>query len=297
MKLLISGSQGQVGSEVLRLAQKNNIETVAYSRQQLDITDKKAVFSAVTMQQPDFIINCSAYTAVDKAESESETAFTINEIGAANLADIAAQQHCTLIHISTDYVFDGALKRPYTEQDTPAPINIYGLSKWKGELAIRSHCPEHIILRTSAVFGVQGHNIVKTICRLATEKDTIRMVADQYTCPTAAFDIAAAIFAIITQLYNEKSLHTQHHRYGTYHYCGTDITSWYDFANVLLDIARQYQALKIQSIEPISAADYLTPAKRPLYSALDCDKIYKLFGITQASWVESLKIVLAALLQ
>jgi dTDP-4-dehydrorhamnose reductase len=301
MKLLITGSHGQVGSEVTQLASKNGIQVAGLSHQELDITQYEEVLLAVEKNAPDYIINCAAYTAVDKAESESETAFAVNYIGSENLAKACAYYHLSLLHISTDYVFDGTLKRPYSEIDQPAPINIYGLSKWKGEEAIRDHCPQHIILRTSGVFGMQGHNIVKIFLRLAKEQEVMRVVADQYTCPTPAADIAEVILSIVQQTLPQTMAHSIKSNseknssdglFGTFHYCGAEITSWHEFATELVNIAEQYHSLKVKNIEAIQMSDYPTPAKRPAYSVLDCKKLLSTFGLSQRSWKSGLELVL-----
>ncbi|HZW70843.1 MAG TPA: dTDP-4-dehydrorhamnose reductase [Hanamia sp.] len=274
MKLLITGGNGQVAWEIIRFAVAQNYVVLAPPHQELDITNTQQVNTAIAQFKPQFVINTAAYTQVDKAETEIDRAYAVNRDGAGILACACKETQIPLLHLSTDYVFDGKQKKPYHENDPVAPLNVYGLSKWEGEEAVRKHCPQHIILRVSSVFGVHGHNFVKIILRLAKEKDSLRIVADQITCPTPAAAIAQTVLKIISAP-----------QWGTYHYCGDEVVSWYDFARAIVH----------KEIMPITTAEYPTPARRPAYSVLDCHKLLTTFGIEQPSWRQELREVLDVL--
>lgn len=275
MRILLVGAQGQVGSAISRVFA--NTDLVALAKQELDITEPHSINAVCSIYQPKLIINAAAYTSVDKAESESESAFNINHEGALNLAKTCHALQIPLIHLSTDYVFDGTKNNPYHEEDIPNPNGVYALSKWQGEEAIRVTCPQHIILRVSWVFGREGHNFVKTILKLAQTRDTLNIVADQYGAPTYADDIARALLDITQQLSVNPC-------WGTYHFCNLPATTWYEFACAIVGIARSYTTLKVTQINPILTKDYPTPAKRPSNSRLACDKIRDVFHVTCADW-------------
>src|SRR3990167_4365122 len=226
MRIFITGGNGQVAYEIVHLAQQKKHRILAPSRDVLDITDSKAVTRAVQEFHPDVVINAAAYTRVDQAEKEQAEAYAVNCEGAKNLAIVCAEIERPLLHLSTDYVFDGKKTHPYLETDPIAPVNLYGDSKWQGEEAIREQCEQHIILRTSAVFGSHGVNFVKTILRLASEREELRIVADQITCPTPASAIAETLLKLAT-----------FSRWGTYHYCGSPAVSWYDFEKKIIQLA------------------------------------------------------------
>lgn len=280
--ILITGSQGQLASELQRLAHQQPL--IALSHQQLDITDLSAVQQACETYQPEVIINTAAYTKVDLAEQNGEQAYAVNCLGAKNLAITAQQLQIPLIHISTDYVFDGTKNSPYLETDETSPINKYGLTKWQGEQAIREHYSNHIILRVSSVFSDYGQNFVKTILRLAQEKETIRIVSDQTMCPTSAHSIATTILKIMSQASR-----------GTFHYCGLEPTTWYDFAKLIIQYAKEHMPLRVKEIQPITTAEYPTAAKRPVYSVLDCTQFENNFKINRPRWQTGLKDVIQAL--
>ncbi len=280
-KILITGAQGQLAYELEQLAQHS---VIALTRAQLDITQYDAVQKAVDTYQPDVVINTAAYTKVDAAEHNSEQAYAVNCLGAKNIALACEKNQIPLLHLSTDYIFDGSKNTPYLETDPASPINIYGKTKWQGEEAVRSHCEKHIILRVSAVFGQHGQNFVKTILRLAQEKETLRVVADQTMCPTPARAIAEALFTIITMP-----------RWGTYHYCGLPAVTWYDFAKRIVQLAKEQMPLHIKELEPITTADFPTAAKRPACSVLDCTQFEKNFGPIRPHWELGLKNVITTL--
>ena len=291
MKLLVIGAQGQVGSE-LCLQNSSEFKIVGMGRNELDVTDKKQVNGAIEKQKPDFVINASAYTAVDKAEEEADLAYAVNSEGPKNLARSCVDKNIPLIHISTDYVFDGNATTPYKEEDTTKPANIYGKSKLSGEEAVRDICPQHIILRTSWVFGRYGNNFVKTMLRLGQERDELSVVCDQEGCPTAAHHIAEAIIKVCQVLNKTEN---QDNLWGTYHFSGAPMTNWYAFAQVIFDVAVGY-GLKSPDLNAIPTSDYPTPAKRPRYTVLDSSKIERKFCISSPDWHKALNLVVSTAL-
>jgi dTDP-4-dehydrorhamnose reductase len=284
MKVLITGAKGQLGQELVRLGQQADFEIHSLSRQQLDITNKNQIQQIFKRISPSMVINAAAYTQVDRAENESDLAYAVNKNGPAYLARYCADNHLTLIHISTDYVFDGTKGRPYQESDPIAPLGVYGQSKAQGETAIRSILPKHIIIRTSWLYGVYGNNFVKTILKLAAEKTALRVVADQFGSPTSAADLAKAALMIVRKISaNEK------YDWGTYHYCSKGITTWHGLAEKVIELAAPYATLQAQQLEAITTAEWPTAAKRPPYSVLDCTRLERQFGIVPAPWQQSLK--------
>ena len=284
MKILIAGKNGQVGRCLVDLLEaQNELTFLALGREELDITDPIQVDKIVSEFQPNIIINAAAYTAVDKAEQESELANAINKDGPQNLAHAANKVNAAIIHISTDYVFDGDNTESYTESDVTAPQGEYGRSKLAGEQAVVQVCPKHIILRTAWVFGEHGNNFVKTMLRLAKTRESLGVVADQFGGPTYAGDIANAIITISKQIARDS------HAYGIYHFCGFPHVNWHTFAEKIFEIALE-QNVHVQPIQvnPITTLDYPTPAKRPANSRLNCDKIHNEFGIKQSDWQAAL---------
>ncbi len=290
MRVLITGAQGQVGQELM-LSEPPSWEVHGLGSSDLDISDAAQVMASVQTLKPQLIINAAAYTAVDKAESDSERAHAVNHLGAENLAKAANSLRCPLLHISTDYVFSGEHTHPYTEQDTPSPSSVYGASKWLGEQAIHAFCPEHIILRTSWVFGLHGQNFVKTMLRLAQDRDALSIVSDQVGGPTSARSIAQALWLIAQHYKNNGTC-----AWGTYHFSGAPTCSWYDFATEIFIQAAELQLIaKAPSLRPITTSDYPTPAKRPAYSVLDNTKLGEQLKIAQSDWKNELNIMLRAL--
>lgn len=290
MRVLITGARGQVGQELM-LSAPHDWQVSGFGSSELDISDAQQVRAVLQSLQPQLIINAAAYTAVDKAETDSQRAHAVNHLGAENLAKAAQQVDCPLLHISTDYIFAGQHAKPYTEEDVPAPSSVYGASKWLGEQAITSCCKRHIILRTSWVFGLHGNNFVKTMLRLGQERDTLSIVSDQVGGPTSARSIAHALWQIAEQYKNSGNS-----IWGTYHFSGAPTCSWYDFAN---EIFTQASALKLiercPTLKPINTSDYPTPAQRPAYSVLDNSKISQQLKIAQSDWKNELNIMLRAL--
>ncbi len=291
MRILITGADGQLGRELINQGQLKGFSVQAPSEDDMDITDLEKIDRCMAFHQPEVVINAAAYTQVDKAESEAALAFAVNTTGSANLARMCAKNKTPLVHISTDYVFDGQKGTSYLETDTISPVGVYGRSKAEGEIEIRSHLKEHIILRTSWLYGIHGHNFAKTILKLATTKPKIRVVADQYGSPTNAADLAQTILIISDRMQFNNDVD-----WGTYHYCGQGVISWYNFAEKIVGLARLYADVKTTRIEPITTADYPTRALRPIYSALDCSRIQKHFGINPKPWQKSLEITIKELL-
>jgi len=291
VKVFITGAQGQVGKELVLTASAAGLEVCAATRADLDITQINKVEEYILSQQPDVVINAAAYTAVDRAEQDSAMAYAINHRGAENLAVICAQQNILLLHISTDYVFDGTKTEPYNEDDPVFPLGVYGKSKWQGEQAIREHLKNHIILRVAWVFGTQGTNFVKTMLRLAKDREVLNVVADQYGGPSPAKDISQVIINLVKQYNKTKTL-----SWGTYHYCGSPKTTWHAFAKEIFKQAYQIGLLdKEIQVNPISTNEYPTAAQRPKNSMLNCSRLNDTFGIEMPNWRVSLKQVLIEL--
>ena len=284
MKLLLFGANGQVGSEIVKQAQAAGIDLVACSRAQVDITKQQSVADIITLEQPSIVINAAAYTAVDQAENDQESAYAVNAMAPGYIASACAEAGIPLLHISTDYVFDGNKDAPYIEADAVQPLNCYGRSKLEGENVIRERLDQHIILRTSWVFGAAGNNFVKTIVRLAKEREQLKVVDDQHGCPTPAAYIADALLVISKAIDSDNES-----AWGTYHYCGAPPTSWYSFAQKIVAIAQGYVTLKIQQLLPIPSEQYPTPAPRPRNTVLHCDKIREQFGIMPPDWEQALR--------
>ena len=285
-KILVTGGNGQLAQAMKKNASQHDSQLVFCSRAEMDITSAANCRRIIDQHAPDIIVNTAAYTAVDKAEQEAELAMQANHLGAQNIAVICRKLSLPLIHISTDYVFDGSKNSPYLETDATHPINMYGESKWLGEKAVREQCEQAIVLRVSGVFSEFGHNFLKTMLRLAQEKKELRIVADQITCPTYAGDIADAIFSMATSL-----RHT-----GTYHFCNSHPVSWYEFASAIIDERKRHRSMPIEKITAITTAEYPTPAKRPAYSVLNCDKIQRDFGIVPNDWEIAVKKIVSTLL-
>lgn len=294
-RILLVGAQGQVGQEIAKaLAPWPALGTVtAVGRQSLDLTDLDAIAQKVTTLQPTLIINAAAYTAVDQAESEPELAYRINAEAPKALAQSAAACGAALIHLSTDYVFAGTAGSPRTEEDATGPVSVYGKTKLAGEVAIRQTLDAHIILRTAWVYGAWGKgNFLKTMLRLGKERDTLSVVSDQVGSPTWAKDIAETIAQISIRLCDEaNNLATEIP--GTYHFTNSGVASWYDFALTIFEEAEKLGiALKVKTVNPITTADYPTPATRPPYSVLNCQKIAKTLGCNAPYWRDSLRTML-----
>ncbi len=281
--IAIIGSNGQLGWELVRKAAHNGFEALALEFPEIDITKQSSIHENLSSMDLALVINAAAYTAVDQAESEADLAFSVNRDGAANLAEFCEKATIPLVHISTDYVFDGSKIAPYFEDDPVAPLGVYGQSKEAGETEIRRRLQEHLIIRTAWLYGVHGNNFVKTMLRIGKERETMKVVADQTGCPTYAADLADALLAITNLILSEKKI-----SWGTYHYCGKGSTTWHEFAQAIFKIAEKYEALLIRKVIPITTDEYPTPAKRPPNSVLDCSKIERNFSICPRPWEKSL---------
>jgi dTDP-4-dehydrorhamnose reductase len=285
MKLLVLGMSGQVGHELCRLRWPAQCRLAACDHAGIDIAERAAVFAAVARERPDIVINAAAYTAVDRAESAAAAAFAANETGPANLAAACRDAAIPLIHISTDYVFDGSKHGPYREDDPVSPLGVYGRSKEAGECAVRAALAEHVIVRTAWVYGAHGHNFARTMLRLAAERPALRVVADQIGSPTSAADLAAALAAIVAHIAAGKA------RWGTYHFAGAGSVSWHGFADAIFELAAPWSGPP-PVVEAIATADFPTPARRPKNSVLDCTKIGEAYGIAPRPWRAALADVI-----
>jgi dTDP-4-dehydrorhamnose reductase len=287
MKVLITGKNGQVGNcLVSQLSNMTEINFLALSREELDITNAEQVSKIVNEYKPSVIINAAAYTAVDKAEAEVELANAINNLGPKNLAKAAAQVNAAIIHISTDYVFAGNKNGLYTETDEVNPQGVYGQTKLAGEQSVAQECDAHIILRTAWVFSEFGNNFVKTMLRLAQTRDTLGVVGDQFGGPTYAGDIAKAIISIAQQLQQGCI------KFGVYNYSGYPHVSWQEFASEIFEKALAKNLIQSPiTVNSILTADYPTPAKRPANSKLDCSKITTDFSIQPSDWKAALNTI------
>ncbi|WP_335911629.1 dTDP-4-dehydrorhamnose reductase [Shewanella indica] len=288
MKVLITGCNGQVGYCLTERLTKQ-AEVLALDYEGLDITDRDAVLNKVAVFQPNYIINAAAHTAVDRAEQEVELSYAINRDGPRYLAQAAKECGAVMLHISTDYVFDGVGDKPYQENDTTGPQCVYGKSKLAGEQAVAESCPEHLILRTAWVFGEHGNNFVKTMLRLAESRDELSIVGDQFGGPTYAGDIADALISMVQHLEQGKQA-----KWGVYHFSGMPYASWFDFANAIFEETEQQNVLTKQpKLSAIPSSAYPTPAKRPANSRLDCSKIENQFGIKPSDWNAALNNIQA----
>ncbi len=276
MNILVTGASGQLGRCIQDLAQKYpDFCFVFTNTTELNIINRKEVKDIFENNSFDYCVNCAAYTAVDLAESETQKANLINTIGVRYLAEECKNYNTILIHISTDFVFDGTKNTPYNENDIPNPINIYGLSKYKGEQEIYNLLERYFIIRTSWVYSEYGHNFLKTMLRLGRKRDELKVVSDQIGTPTYAGDLAEIILKFIE---NEVD------HYGIYHYSNNGVASWYDFAKEIFKIS----GTKV-NLMPIKTESYPTPAKRPAFSVMDKEKIMKVLNIRIPEWKASLK--------
>jgi len=287
MNIVVTGAGGQLATE---LGHPDGVHSVVSLRHdQLDITDAQAVAQCIASLKPDVVVNAAAYTAVDKAESDRDLAFAVNRDGPANLARACEAQGIALVHVSTDYVFDGSKPTAYVESDVVSPLGVYGESKLAGEQAVAANCSRYVILRTSWVVSAHGNNFVKTMLRLAAEREQLGIVSDQYGCPTAAAELARAIYAIIDGGLRDE-------QYGVYHFCQPEPTSWHGFATAIFDEAgKQGYTLALKEARAIATSDYPTPAARPANSVMDCTRFEQTFGFTIKPWRESLQELISEL--
>ena len=283
MKILVTGKNGQLGKSIHQIVTNNeqNSEFVFVDREALDLSSQDSIINYFNNNSFDIIINCAAYTAVDKAEKEVELANNINHLAISKIAEISNKHKVKLIHISTDYIFDGVSEKAYLESDDPNPLNVYGKSKLAGELAVCAAMQKNaIIIRTSWLYSEYSNNFVDTILRKAQKFDELSVVSDQFSSPTNASDLAKVIIQII----NHKKFRNHDQLTQIYHYSSYGVCSWFEFAREILELAN----IDCQ-VNPIETKDYLTAARRPKYSFLNTDKIVKGFGLEIPFWKDSLK--------
>lgn len=290
-RILVTGSKGQLGWELRQQGQRFGFDIVGIDIEELDITNIKAIETFFDKLEVSVVINAAAYTAVDQAESEPELAFAVNKEGSANLATLCDCHDIPLIHISTDFVFDGSKNKAYEETDPVSPAGVYARSKAQGEKEIIKRAFKYIIIRTAWLYGVHGYNFVNTMLRLGREQSELKVVNDQKGCPTYTQDLAAGILNICQQLLSREVTAP----WGIYHYCGKGDTTWYAFAKKVFAVASKYEKLAINSLLPISTSEYPLPAPRPGNSVLDCRKIESVFGLKRKPWEESLESMLKRL--
>ncbi len=299
-RLLVTGAHGQVGTELQRHAQGLSASSAngdplivhAVSRADLDITDADAVRSAVATV--DGVVNAAAYTAVDRAEQDRDQAYAVNATAPGVLARQCASRNIPIIHISTDFVFDGTRATAWREDDPVAPLSVYGASKAAGEDAVRNAGGAHVIVRTSWVFSAHGHNFVKTMLRLGAERDQLRVVDDQIGLPTAASDLASTLIMIAQNIIADGADARNSERLGTFHYANMGATSWCGFARGIFEMARDHWG-RAPVVHAIPSSDYPTPAKRPANSVLDCSRIERVFAVERRAWRPALAAILTDL--
>lgn len=281
MRILITGAKGQVGTDLVLEAKRRGHHVYGFASTELDITSKAMVDTVVAEIAPDVVINAAAYTSVDKAETEKEKAYAVNEAGVKNLAKTCKMLDVPLLHISTDYVFDGENKEPYVETDTPNPTGVYGASKLAGEIALQKSWQKHIILRVSWVFGEHGNNFVKTMLRLAKDRNELSVVNDQYGAPTAA----AAIAECLLDIAEKSDFGEPVFSWGLYHYQSDPGVTWYEFSKTIFRQAKESGMLdKEMVVHPIRSAQFPTPVKRPLNSKLNGEKVGRVFSVSPSKW-------------
>lgn len=286
MRLLVTGTSGQLAQSLLELGIARGVDIVALRRPQLDLTIPSTIAVALADARPDIVVSAAAYTAVDKAESEPELAHRVNGAGAGHVAAQCERLGIPVVHVSTDYVFDGAKAAPYVETDATGPINVYGRSKLAGEEAVASACRRRIILRTSWVHSPFGTNFVRTMLRLAGTHKELRVVDDQAGCPTSALDLADAIIRLAPQVERASA---NAPIWGTYHATGSGETTWCGFAREIFEVAAERGGSK-PVVHGIATADYPTPARRPANSRLDCGKLERTFGVALPDWRDSARV-------
>ena len=287
MRVLVTGAGGQVGVETLREAAATGVEAVGLTRADLDVTDAEAVWEAVQGHRPDAVVHAAAYTAVDRAEAEPALAVAVNRDGAAHVADACARLGIPLVHLSTDYVFDGTKGAPYLPDDPVSPLNVYGESKAAGEAAVRERLERHAILRTAWVFSAHGHNFVRSMLRLAGERDRLTVVADQWGHPTWAGDVARAALAAAARLIEGPGWS------GTLHVAGSPLTTWHGLASAVVAEAAAHDRRAAIPVDPIPSEAYPTPAQRPRRVELEMGASLDALGLGALDWRPALGAVVS----
>jgi len=291
MRIAVTGKSGQVTS-ALQALNAEGIEVIAIGKPELDLLEPSMVRETIAKLKPDVVVSSAAYTAVDKAESDEAAAFAINRDGAMAVAAAAADLSLPVIHLSTDYVFDGDKPERYVESDPVGPVSVYGRSKLEGEYAVAAANENHVILRTAWVYSTFGHSFVKTVLRLAERREELTVVSDQLGCPTSANDIAEAIVKIAARLSTDSSPDLR----GVFHLAGSGETNWAEFARYILSILEEKTSMRV-SVRDIATADYPTAAKRPANSRLCCDKLKRLYGVSMPEWRVSTRVAVTKLLE
>ena len=291
MNILVLGRDGQLGQSLKVILPKAYPNSIFWDRQNLDLQQLDGIEHQLTAQRPDVIVNATAYTAVDQAESNKELAFAINQHAVGRVADYCAKNNVPLLHVSTDYVFDGLGQQPYLETDEPNPSGVYGASKLAGERAIADSGCRFVILRTAWVFSEHGQNFLKTMLRLGSERDSLAIVGDQVGCPTYAGDLARALLTIL------KTIEHGTCRWGLYHYAGDRAVSWFEFAQRIFTAAANIGLTVPEHVKAISSAEYPTPAPRPAWSVLDSSLFTSAFGQPASNWQTGIETCLRALNQ
>jgi dTDP-4-dehydrorhamnose reductase len=276
MKVLVTGAGGMTGAEIVRQASALGWSVSAFTKNELDVTDGSEVDGAVARVKPDIVFNAAGYTAVDAAETDAEPAMAVNAAGARNVAHAAEVHGAAIVHISTDYVFDGESSEPYQPGDRVAPINVYGESKLAGEIAVTESCERHVIVRTSWVYSHEGKNFVRTMLRAAAEGRELRVVNDQHGSPTSSADLAGALIRVAGQI-TEATIS------GTFHFCNAGQTTWFEFAKAIFE-----SHPNPPRIIPVSSSEFPTAAKRPAWSVLDTTSFERTFGLTPRHWRDAL---------
>ncbi|GGM86194.1 NAD(P)-dependent oxidoreductase [Dyadobacter beijingensis] len=283
MKIVVLGASGQLGSCLKKVSTERNITDISFpSEEHANILDKDLLDQLLTAEKPRYVINCAAYTAVDKAEDDVDTCRKVNRDGAAYIAEVCKKHEAVLVHISTDFVFKGNVPKLLTETDPAEPENIYGLTKVEGEAAISEILPEHYTIRTSWLYSEFGNNFVKTMLRLGREREQLGVIVDQVGSPTYAIDLANTILDIIG---------SENAAYGIYHYSNEGVTSWFDFAKAVFDLSETTVKLN-----PVKTSEYVTRAVRPAYSVMDKSKIKTTFDLAIPYWRDSLGVCIDRLI-
>lgn len=288
MIVLVAGQNGQVATELRLQGAASSHEVITLGRDKLNISNAELVQQSLAEIQPHILINAAAYTSVDKAEEDRGGAYAVNHEGVMNLATACEKLEIPMLHISTDYVFDGSRKNPYRESDQVMPLGVYGESKWAGEQVLREILPRHLILRTSWVFSAYGHNFLKTMLRIAKDRDALNVVVDQLGSPTSARGIANALLILCDRFEQHNDL-----AWGTYHFSGQPFTSWHGFASEIICYATDKGLIDHSvTISPITTDQYPTPAKRPANSRLDTEKFSNTFEIPADAWQDEMQQVI-----
>lgn len=291
MKILVTGAESQVGMALYGLLNARRINHAALTSGQLDISREDEVRRVLSESRPNYLVNTQLYADIDQAERDPQGSFRLNRDGPACLARACAESNVVMVHLSSDQVFDGSKTTAYSENDTPQPLSVYGRSLWAGEQAIAEIWRKHLILRTAWVFGPDGDNVMKRILRLATEQESVRVINDQFGCPTPAADVARVILAMLEQV----DCDVDPPLWGTYHYVGSDVTDGHTFAEAIIKAAKSYVDVRVETVEAISNLDAGPRAPRPVNAELSTRKILSTFGIKQQPWRRGIQDALKAI--